>query len=97
MRLAVSALSVVVVLGACAGPDIKGASSCAELEEAWEAAGGLDAEESVHRDTMERLNELGARDLSVEDVVMCSDLFLKAQAALDCRDPRLSLPETFCF
>lgn len=97
MRFALSASSVLLVLVACAGPDIDGAQSCAELEKAWEEAGGLNAEASVHLDVMDRVNELGsADDLPEEEMLRCADLFIEAQKGLDCHDPTLSLPAEFC-
>jgi len=97
MRFALLASSVLLVLVACAGPDIDGAQSCAEIENAWEDAGGLNAEASVHLDVMDRVNELGpADDLPEEEMLSCADLFLEAQKGLDCQDPKLSLPVEFC-
>lgn len=97
VRFALLASSVLLVLVACAGPDIDGAQSCAELEKAWEEAGGLNAEASVHLDVMDRVNELGpADDLPEEEMLRCADLFIEAQKGLDCQDPTLSLPDEFC-
>ena len=80
-----------------AGPDIDEAQSCAELEKAWEEAGGLNADTSVHLDVMDRVNELGpADDLPEQKMLACADLFLEAQKGLDCEDPTLSLPDEFC-
>jgi len=97
MRFALLASSVLLALVACAGPDIDGAQSCAELEKAWEEAGGLNAEASVHRDVMDRVNELGQQTTFPEkEMLRCADLFLEAQKGLDCQDPALSLPDEFC-
>jgi hypothetical protein len=96
MRLPVLACSAILILTGCVGPVIDGAQSCSELEQAWEEAGGLDAEASVHLDVMDRVNELGAGNLPEEELAACADLFLDAQKGLDCQDPTLSLPDDFC-
>lgn len=97
MRFARLAFGALLALVACAGPDIDGAQSCAELEIAWEEAGGLNAEASVHLDVMGRVNELSpADDLPEEEMLRCANLFLEAQKGLDCQDPTLSLPDEFC-
>lgn len=96
MRFGVLASSAILVLAGCAGPDIDDARSCSELEQAWEEAGGLDAEASVHLDVMDRVKDLASGDLPEEEVVACAGLFLEAQKGLDCQDPTLSLPDEFC-
>ena len=90
-------MSILIALAGCAGSDIERATSCAELEDAWEAAGGLNADDSVQLDTLEQVNVLGTQgDLSDEDVLTCGDLGIETQRALACNDPRLSLPDEEC-
>jgi len=92
-------LCIGVVLASCARSEIENATSCTELEDAWKAAGGLQASSGIQLDTMDRVNELAREsDLSLDELRTCFDLFLEAQRASNCTrtDLEITYLDEYC-